>query len=523
MVAAAELTYNTNASATQMAQEIFGDGVTIVSASYSGDNRSSAIFSDGDTIAPGATPADSGVILSTGRARDYTNSSGQANQDSNTSTNTQGGNNVDLFDDIDNGASTYDASYITVSFVPDDSTMSMQFIFASEEYPEYTNSVFQDAVAVEVNGQLVPLSFGNGDTDPGNINSGTNENLFLSNSNSDYNTEMDGLTVTMTLTINVDPGVVNTIRIGITDVSDSSYDSNLLIAAGSLQTALIANDNSATLGVNGTRTVDVLDNDSASSTLTITHINGQAVVAGSTVLLPTGQSVQLNADGTITMSGDGDLENFNFTYTVTDGTNSDTGIVNVTSLPCFVEGTMIRTPDGERLVEELKIGDLVCTRDDGPQPLRWVGQRRVHAPADLAPICIGKGAMGNTRDLWVSPQHRVLIDTHEAELLFGEAEVLVAAKDLVNDTKIRRTPAGPVCYVHFMFDAHQLVYSEGMLTESFLPGPQTTSVWEQPIVDEICRIFPELDPQSGAGYSAAARPTLKSYEARVLSSCVIAA
>ena len=91
MVAASELTYNLNASAAQMADEIFGEGVTVVSASYTGDARSSGTFSDGDTISPGVTPGDSGVILSTGRADSFTNSSGggwwsqsQANNSTNT-------------------------------------------------------------------------------------------------------------------------------------------------------------------------------------------------------------------------------------------------------------------------------------------------------------------------------------------------------------------------------------------------------------------------------------------------------
>ncbi|WP_367277336.1 Hint domain-containing protein [uncultured Roseobacter sp.] len=71
-------------------------------------------------------------------------------------------------------------------------------------------------------------------------------------------------------------------------------------------------------------------------------------------------------------------------------------------------------------------------------------------------------------------------------------------------------------YVHLMFDRHQLIFSEGLPTESFLPGPQTTDVFEQEIVAEICAFFPQLDPDTGVGYSPAARRTLKGYEAAVL-------
>lgn len=518
MVAASELGYQTNASAIQMAETIFGDGVEVISASYTGDNRSSAIYSNGDSIAPGATPGDTGVILSTGRAKEYTNGSGQANQDANQSRNTSGENNNSDFNAAA-GTNTYDASYLDVTFIPESGTMTMQFIFSSEEYPEFQNSVYQDFVGVWVNGVQVDMEIGNGDADPGNLNSTNNENLFLDNSNDAYNTEMDGLTVTMTLTMNVTPGVENTIRIGIADVTDSQYDSNLLIAGDSVQTSLVALEDSTNLYPNGTKVIDVLANDIGNSggTLTITHVNGVAVSAGSIVTLNTGQTVLLNANGTLTLTGDGEVENFNFTYTASNGGNSDTGIVNVSSIPCFVAGSLIRTPYGEQPVENLQPGDMVVTRDDGAQPIRWVGARMVEAEGDFAPIHIRKGTFGSHRDLRVSPQHRILVRDSLAELLFGEAEVLVAAKDLLNDRSVTRCPGGEVTYVHLMFDRHQVIFSEGLETESFLPGPQTTNLLEQPAVDEICTLFPELDPATGDGYGGAVRPTLKSYEARLLS------
>lgn len=522
MATGAELNYQTSASAIQMAQTIFGDGVNVESASYSGWSQSSAIYSNGDALAPGATPGDSGVILSTGRASSYTRSSGDPNRSGSTSTNTSGENNNADFNAAA-GTNTYDASYLDISFTVDDPTvtqMTMQFIFASEEYPEFQNSVYQDFVGVWVNGAQVDMGVGNGDADPGNINSANNENLFLDNTGDDYNTEMDGLTVTMTLTMNIVPGALNTIRIGIADVSDSSYDSNLLIAADSVQTALVANDDSATLFPTGSQTIDVLANDENNSggTLSITHLNGVAVNAGDTVTLNTGQTLQLNANGTITVFGDGDTEDFNFTYGVTNTTNNDTGLVNVSSVPCFVAGTLIMTPAGERPVERLVLGELVDTQDSGPQPLRWIGRRTVRAQGDMAPIRIRAGTFGDHRDLLVSPQHRVLVRDSLAELLFGEGEVLVAAKDLINDHSVTRVEGRAVTYVHLMFDQHQVIYSEGLATESFLPGPQTTDLFEQPIVDEICAIFPELDPATGQGYSPAARRTLRKFEAQVLMS-----
>lgn len=524
MVAASELAVNTSATAMNMAETIFGDGVTVVSASYTGDDRSSGTYSDGDSTSPNATPGDTGVILSTGRARDFTQSNGSSNHNTGTSTNTSGVNNDAAFNAIA-GGNTYDAAILDIDFIPTGDTMTMQFSFSSEEYPEYWSS-YSDIVGVWINGNFVQMSVGNGDADVQNINAGSNENMFLDNTNDAFNTEMDGLTITMTLTIPVNAGVVNSIRIGVADQGDSSYDTNLLIAGDSVQTTLVAIDDSTTMYANGTRIVDALDNDinSTGGTLTITHINGVAVAIGDTVTLPSGETVTLNADGTMTVVGDADVDIINFTYDVLSSTGAtDVGFVTVDTIPCFVAGTMILTPDGEVAVETLTPGDLVMTHDDGPQPLRWIGQRTVDAVDSFAPVRINAGTFGDHRDLLVSPQHRVLIRDSLAELLFGESEVLVAAKDLLNDKSVRIQEGGDVTYVHLLFDRHQVIFSEGLTTESFLPGPQTSHAFEQDIIDEICAIFPEIDPDTGLGYSPSARRTLRGFEAKILTNNAMAA
>jgi hypothetical protein len=524
MATGAELTYQTNASAMAMANTIFGNGTTVVGASYTGPAASSAIYSNGQ-LAAGVVPSNTGVILSTGNAASFTQSSGDPNRSAGTSTDTSGINNNSLFNGLA-GTNTYDAVWMDVDFIPTGDTMTLRFVFASEEYPEYISSQFNDVVGVWVNGSNVPISVGNGQTGVTNINQVNQPNLMISNTNDAYNTEMDGFTVTLTLTMQVNPGVVNSIRIGIADTSDSQYDSNLLIAADSAQTTLIAHDDSLDLNPYGTKTLDVLGNDTTTSgnSLTVTHINGVAVTAGQTVTLPSGQQITLNANGTFTIVGDGQTENVSFTYGISDGTGqTDTGLVTINSIPCFVAGTRILTPTGEVAVDSLRPGDLVITQDDGPQPLRWVGRRRVEATARFAPVLIRAGTFGDHRDLMVSPLHRVLIRDSLAELLFGEAEVLVAAKDLVNGRSVVTCPGGTVDYVHLLFDRHQVVVSEGLATESFLPGPQTTHSFEREIVAEICTLFPELDPETGTGYSPAARRMLRAYEAQVLTAAARAA
>ncbi|WP_425040422.1 Hint domain-containing protein [Primorskyibacter sp. S187A] len=513
-----ELTYDTSADARTMAETIFGKGVTVVDATYTGDARSAGLYSNGDSIAPGATPGDEGVIFSTGRVEDYTNETGDRNTLDWTSTNTEGEDDNTDFNDAA-GTRTYDASYIDVDFIPTGDVMTMQFVFGSEEYPEFVNSVFQDFVGVWINGKQVELSIGNGDIDPGNVNEADNTNLYVDNADGVVNSEMDGLTITMTLTIPVMRDEVNSIRIGVADVADASYDSNLLIKAGSVQTELVAQDDVETIRPDETTTIDVLGNDIVADGgfLKITHINGIAVDAGDSVTLATGQVITLNEDGTLDVEADSDEELFTFTYAIEDGLgNDDTGFVTLDSVPCFVAGTRIETALGPRRVEDLQPGDLILTRDEGHRPLRWIGQRTVQAEGAFAPVRIEANTLGAHDELWLSPEHRVLITDHTAELLFGEAEVLVAAKELVHRRGVSRQLGGDVTYVHLLMDRHQVIWSEGLATETFLPGPQVRDSFEQSVLDEICSLFPELDPETGAGYGPAARRLLRSYEAQAL-------
>ncbi|MCC0062843.1 MAG: Hint domain-containing protein [Defluviimonas sp.] len=524
MATGAELGYNTNATALQMANAIFGPGTIVVGASYQGDSRSSAIYSNGNALSPGVVPSDTGVILSTGYAASFTQSNGDPNRSTSTSTNTSGINNDALMNAIA-GASTYDASILNVDFIPTGNVMTMNFVFSSEEFPEYAASQYNDMLGVWVNGTHVPISFGTGKTSVGNVNN-AGSNLFVNNTGDSFNTEMDGFTLTMSLTIPVNQGVVNSIRIGIADVSDSNYDSNVLIGAHSVQTNLVAVHDSATGYINSDTHLNVLANDvnHTGGTLTITQINGVNVVAGQTVVLPSGDSVTLNADGTLTVHNDADAGPFTFSYTVHSSTGiNDVGMVTISTVPCFVAGTRVLTPDGPVAVETLAPGDHVLTNDHGPQPVRWIGRRRIAANGAFAPIRIRAGTFGDHGALMVSPQHRVMLTNSHAELLFGAAEVLIAAKDLVDGRSVEVVEGGTVEYVHLLFDRHEVIFSEGLPTESFLPGPQTTGSFEQDLVAEIAAIFPEIDPMTGAGYGAAVRRALKSHEARVLMMCERAA
>ncbi|MBI1172020.1 hypothetical protein GC209_11520 [bacterium] len=191
-------------------------------------------------------------------------------------------------------------------------------------------------------------------------------------------------------------------------------------------------------------------------------------------------------------------------------------------IPCFTLGTLIATARGPVPVEDLRPGDLVETLDHGAQPLRWIGRREVSladliVQPSLRPIRIGAGALGQglpCRALMVSAQHRMLIEAGRAEMLFGEAQVLVAARHLTGLADVAQVfPAG-VTYLHLLFDAHEIVAAEGAWSESFQPASRTLADMDADQRAEIDALFPDLSRQV-EGF-AAARPTLKAHEVRVL-------
>lgn len=190
---------------------------------------------------------------------------------------------------------------------------------------------------------------------------------------------------------------------------------------------------------------------------------------------------------------------------------------------CFCAGTDILTPHGCRKVETLKAGDLVLTETGEAKPILWIASSTVsfddmlRAP-ESRPIRIPAGTIAPgvpNADLQVSGRHRIVIENAEAMLLFGEARVLVAAKDLVGTVAERVMPLGDVSYYHLLLDGHHMVVSNGMVTESFqlaqrsfdgLSSAAQSSLLAALSGDALVACFARED----------AMPSLKAHEAGVL-------
>ncbi|WP_298860656.1 Hint domain-containing protein [uncultured Sulfitobacter sp.] len=190
-----------------------------------------------------------------------------------------------------------------------------------------------------------------------------------------------------------------------------------------------------------------------------------------------------------------------------------------TGVVCFTTGTAILTQRGNVLIEELVIGDLVVTADNGPQPVRWIGMRRLDtktlsAAPNLRPILINSHVLQNERPLLVSPQHCMMLGSHN----------LVRAKHLVEKMAGVRIAHGKrsITYVHLMFDAHQIIFAEGAPSESFYPGPMSLKMIHTKMRHELFTLFPDLKHEQDCrdriaqNYGETARYVIKKRELPVL-------
>lgn len=194
------------------------------------------------------------------------------------------------------------------------------------------------------------------------------------------------------------------------------------------------------------------------------------------------------------------------------------------SVICFTPGTRILTPAGAVPVEMLREGDLVQTRDNGPQPVCWTGSRRMSGarlftlPA-LRPVRLRAGAFGIARperDLLVSPGHRMLVRGRAAQALFNTPEVLVSARDLVNgDSVVQDLRVPEVTYIHLLLPRHEVLFAEGVETESLHPANTSLATLGDEDRARLLNVLPGAitDPQ---GYGAYARRNLSRSEAAIL-------
>lgn len=193
------------------------------------------------------------------------------------------------------------------------------------------------------------------------------------------------------------------------------------------------------------------------------------------------------------------------TYEIISGANHP--VVPYSELVmCFTPGAGIATPSGRVAVERLMPGDLVCTLDDGPQPLAWVGAQMVAGTGAAAPVHVAAGVLGNTRPLVLSQQHRVAVP----DGLGLDTGLIVPVKALVGLPGVSLAPCARVNYVHLMCERHQMVLADGAALETLLPGPQALATLPPSARREVCAQFSTITRET----MTSARPLLRVGRAR---------
>ncbi len=227
----------TTLTPNDLVNSLLGSGVTASNITYTGANVAAGSFSGG----AGNIGIDSGIMLSSGS---ISNVIGPNCVTEVTTANLTPGD-ADL-DKLVAPNTTDDAAVLEFDFVPASNSISFQYVFSSDEYNEFANSSFNDVFGFFVNGQNVALLPGSTTiVSINNVNGGNplgtnpqNPQFFVNNdfqfpTASPLNTEMDGLTVVLTVQATVNSGQTNHIKLAIADTSDTALDSNVFIKAGS--------------------------------------------------------------------------------------------------------------------------------------------------------------------------------------------------------------------------------------------------------------------------------------------------
>jgi hypothetical protein len=244
-----DLTVSTNATPLQLAQELVGPNVTLQNVTYTGSLLARGIFSGGNGC---GLPIENGVILSTGN---ITNAPGPNNDDGSFAlVNDSSAMNTPGDDDLDSltgGGPTQDAAVLEFDMTSPSNSLTLEYVFASEEYPEYIDQ-FNDPVAIFIDGTniaLVPFTTtpvtintvnGGFDDGSGNVIPPANPQYYVDNAdpfNSPpdvlpaFNIQYDGMTVLLTARAQISTGVSHHVKIAIADYSDEFYDSAIFIKA----------------------------------------------------------------------------------------------------------------------------------------------------------------------------------------------------------------------------------------------------------------------------------------------------
>ena len=248
----AQLIVDNNVNATDGVQNVLlGGGVTATNITFSGVNEQIGSFNCSTCNLNIA----SGLVMGSGNVSGAIgpNTSGST---INTPASGFGFSDPDLAEL--SGFSLNDAAVLEFDFVPTGDSLAFNFVFGSDEYPEFANGSFNDAFGFFLSGPGISGPYLNNaanialipnTTIPvtiNNLNNGTNNTgpceycqYYVNNPNSFSSPataiQCDGFTTVLTAYAQVTCGETYHIKLAIADAGDTSYDSFVFLQAGSFQ------------------------------------------------------------------------------------------------------------------------------------------------------------------------------------------------------------------------------------------------------------------------------------------------
>ena len=244
-----------------LVNRLLGPGIVVSNVTYRGASSAAGAFTDGfDAVGFG-----SGIVLSSGRARA---AEGPNTADNETTVYERPGD-ADLEGQLP-GSVTIDASVLEFEVVPASDRLTLQFMFASEEYNEFANTSFNDVFGLFIEGTnraLLPDGVTVVSID--NVNGGNplgvdarNPDFYVNNDCSDgpcpIDMQADGKTIVLSVTANVDAGVVNRVKLAIADAGNGGLDSWYFLKEASLRATEVCDNG---VDDDGDTLVDVDDPD----------------------------------------------------------------------------------------------------------------------------------------------------------------------------------------------------------------------------------------------------------------------
>lgn len=253
LISFGQLTTSTALSPAGLVQNVLlGSGVTVSNITYNGLPASIGSF-DGTNTNLGL---DQGIVITTGTV--YNNGDGPHGPNNKPGSGVDNGSSgYGLLSNLIGGIPTFDAAILEFDFVPYSDSVAFNYVFGSEEYPEWVGSDYNDVFAFFITGpniqngiqNIAQLPGGGGTVAINNVNNGANNtgpcvNCAYYIDNGDGNSapqngspqfiQYDGFTTVLTARSAVDCGETYHLIICIADAGDGILDSGIFLEANSL-------------------------------------------------------------------------------------------------------------------------------------------------------------------------------------------------------------------------------------------------------------------------------------------------